>query len=72
MVIKRLFERLINIGKYENIKVGIQIEKEVKAADAETLKKAGWAIGKLAKTIVEAEVEKIKKEYNNEDEKTEE
>ena len=62
MIMKKSYERLVNIGNYENIKVGVTMEKEVKAADAESIRKAGAIIGELCKQVVEAEVKKIKAE----------
>jgi hypothetical protein len=65
--IKKSFTRLINIGNFENVKVGVELEKELTATDAESIKKAGGLIGKLVKSIVEEEVLQIKEELKAEE-----
>ena len=73
MIIKKRYERLLNIGNYENIKVCTEIENEVVlkegltgAEKASTIKSKGLALGKLAQSITDDEiiqvVEKLKKE----------
>jgi len=72
MLIKRKYERLVNVGNYENIKVGVMIEKEIKGTDADSIKKAGKVIGDIAKAIVENEVVQIKKDETNKKQETHE
>lgn len=62
MIIKKKLERLVNLGHFENVKVGVELEKEVKASGFEDVKKAGIVIGKLAKSIIDEEVKQIKEE----------
>jgi len=72
MIIKKSYTRLINIGNFENIKVGIELEKEISPTDIEQIKKTSSILGKLASDTIEQEVEKIKKEYEEKQIKLEE
>jgi len=74
MLIKKKFERLINCGSYENIKVGVEIEhnfdtlkiEPVTKEGLKEIKNAGILLGKIAQAIVKDEVAKIKTEIEEE------
>lgn len=59
--IKKRYERLVNIGNYENVKVGVELEKDVESSDVKDIKKMAMILGKLAETVTTEEVESIKK-----------
>ena len=66
-IIKK-YERLCNIGNFENIKVGIEIEKTTELSKAEDIKKLSTILGSLAEEVVEAEVASIAKKHQKENE----
>ena len=70
MLIKKKYERLINTGKFENVKVGIEIEKEFENLSLKEdvkIKKIGLIMGGLAQSIVEEEAAKVESENKKED-----
>ena len=71
MIIKKKYERLVNCGTYENIKVGVEIEHnfenfQVTKDDIPKIKKMGTVLGKIAQSVVKDEVTKIKAEIEEE------
>ena len=70
MLIKKKYERLINTGKFENVKIGIEIEKEFENLSLKEdvkIKKIGLIMGGLAQSIVEEEAAKVESENKKED-----
>ena len=59
--IKKKYERLVNIGNYENVKVGVELTKEVQSTDVKEIKKMMVSLGKLAEIVTLEEVDTIQK-----------
>jgi len=71
MLIKKKYERLVNCGSYENIKVGVEIEHnfenlQVTNEDIPKIKKMGIVLGKIAESVVKDEVAKIQESIQEE------
>ena len=62
MIIKKKYERLVNTGKFENVKIGIELEQEVKLTKGEEIKTFAKKLGILASRIVDEEAQVVKDE----------
>jgi hypothetical protein len=66
MLVKRRYERLVNTGNYENVKVSVELEHEVtidkasKESVGAQIKSKAAKLGLLAKQIVDEEVKNLK------------
>ena len=65
MRIKKSYAQLVNLGNFENVKIGIELEADVKG-NVDEIKKKSLALGKLAKILIKSEVESVKKENERE------
>lgn len=67
MKIKKFYTRLCNIGNFENIKVGVELELDVTGVSkARDIQAKALAMGKLAKILVDHEIQEVKKENERE------
>lgn len=69
MIIEKTYERLVNLGNYENIRVGVVVKKDFENLNitkdgVKDIKKMGLVLGKIAESIVNEEVTKIEQERN--------
>jgi len=63
MIIKKSYDRNINLGNYQTARVGITLEKEIKGkVTSEKLKEVSNKLLTVGKTIVNEELESIKTE----------
>lgn len=62
MLVKKTYERLVNLGNYENVKIGVTLEQDIKAENPKELAQRILNLGKFAQTLVNKEAEGIKKE----------
>ena len=62
MKIKKLYSENVNLGNYENARVGIEITVDKDIKSPEQLEKVSNGVLKLAKNIVRKELEGIKTE----------
>lgn len=56
MIIRKGYERLVNLGQYENVRVKVEFETETSVKTSEEIKKLSISLGKLAKIVIEEEV----------------
>jgi len=69
MIIEKTYERLVNLGNYENIRVGVVVKKDFENLNItkdgiKDIKKMGLVLGKIAESIVNEQVVKIEQERN--------
>lgn len=63
MVIKKSYDRNINLGNYQTARIGITLEKEISGkVNSEKLKEVSNKLLQAAKTIVNEELEALKTE----------
>jgi hypothetical protein len=65
MIVKRSYDRLVNLGNFENVKIGIILEQEFKPTNKEVpvkdqIKEFSKKLGKLAVQVVDEEVASIR------------
>ena len=63
MIIKKSYDRNINLGNYQTARVGITLEKEIKGkVTSEKLKEVSNKLLKVGKKIVNEELEDLQTE----------
>jgi len=63
VVIKKSYDRNINLGNYQTARIGITLEKEISGkVNSEKLKEVSNKLLQAAKTIVNEELEALKTE----------
>ena len=72
MIIRKKYERLVNTGKFENVKIGIELEQEVKLSKGAEVQAFSKKLGILASRVVDEEAEKVKEEAEAKNAKEEE
>jgi len=64
MKIEKSYSRNINLGNYETLRLGLTIKSDKDIVDIDELRKHSAKLTKLAKQLVNEELEKIKEERN--------
>lgn len=64
MKIQQNYSRNINLGNYENARIGITLEKEVNVKSKQEIKKISNSLLEICKSLVHEELEQLKEEEN--------
>jgi len=64
MKITKHFDRNLNLGNYENARIGITLEKEVNVKSKQEIKKISNSLLEICKELVHEELEQLKEEEN--------